>query len=73
MQVTYLDPTCNTPLCVAVCPQKYWSVPMRGVSIGGAPVATNASYAILDSGTRLIIASDADAQAINAVRPLQKT
>lgn len=51
--------------------QKYWSVNLTGVSIGNAaakPIpGVNASIAIFDSGTHYIIATDADAQAINMV------
>lgn len=51
--------------------QKYWSVNLTGVSIGNAaakPIpGLNASIAIFDSGTHYIIATDADAKAINMV------
>ena len=52
--------------------QKYWSVNLTGISIGNAAAkplpGLNASSAILDSGTHFIIATDADAKAINTVR-----
>ena len=52
--------------------QKYWSVNLTGISIGSGAAAAvvsgvNATTAIMDSGTHFIIASDADAQAINSV------
>ncbi|CAL5226756.1 g9609 [Coccomyxa viridis] len=56
--------------------QKYWSVNLTGVSIGNAAAkplpGLNATTAIFDSGTHFIIASDADAKAINTgIRGLQ--
>ena len=55
--------------------QKYWSVNLTGISVGSGAAAVvvsgvNATTAIMDSGTHFIIASDADAQAINSVSTL---
>ena len=49
---------------------RYWAVSLGGVSAhgAGAPAALEAHAALLDSGTNLLLASDADAAAINGVR-----
>lgn len=49
---------------------RYWAVSLGGVSTHGAgsPAALEAHAALLDSGTSLLLASDADAAAINGVR-----
>ena len=48
--------------------QKYWSVPLNGVSVGAQNVKLGSTSAVFDSGTHLIITSSADAKAINEAR-----
>lgn len=74
VQVT-MQSTCQSVVCwtasYLATVQKYWSVNLTGISIGNAaakPIpGLSATTAILDSGTHFIIASDADAKAINTV------
>ncbi len=50
--------------------QKYWSVGLKGLSVGNNALSINATSAVFDSGTHFIIASDADARIINGVSAL---
>ncbi len=49
---------------------RYWAVSLGGVRTTGAgsAAALEAHVALLDSGTSLLLASDADALTINSVR-----
>jgi hypothetical protein len=42
-------------------------MPLKAVGVDGARLSVAATTAVMDSGTHLIITSDADAQAINQV------
>ena len=59
---------CRQSPLSAVLVGRYWSVNLGGVGVAGAAISSlAASSAVLDSGTSLLFASNADAYAINSV------
>jgi len=38
----------------------YWTVPFNGLILNSSPHGTNANYAIIDSGTSVILMTDED-------------
>ncbi len=52
-----------------VISDKYWTVALDGLVVGEDGISgINATGAIMDTGTSLITATDADAFAVNSVR-----
>ncbi|CAE6521623.1 unnamed protein product [Rhizoctonia solani] len=53
-------------------PPTFWTIRMGQASIGGKPVQTASQFATIDTGTSVVIAPQADAQAIYAAIPGSK-
>ncbi len=57
------------PAWQQVISDKYWTVALDGLVVGEDGISgINATGAIMDTGTSLITATDADALAVNSVR-----
>ncbi|CAE6412871.1 unnamed protein product [Rhizoctonia solani] len=50
-------------------PPSFWTINMGQASVGGKPVQTTSQFATIDTGTSVVIAPQADAQAIYAAIP----
>ncbi|CUA69653.1 hypothetical protein RSOLAG22IIIB_04031 [Rhizoctonia solani] len=53
-------------------PPTFWTIRMGQASVGGKPVQTASQFATIDTGTSVVIAPQADAQAIYAAIPGSK-
>ncbi|KAF8745305.1 Xylanase inhibitor N-terminal, partial [Rhizoctonia solani] len=53
-------------------PPSFWTINMGQASVGGKPVQTASQFATIDTGTSVVIAPQADAQAIYAAIPGSK-
>ncbi|CAE6436259.1 unnamed protein product [Rhizoctonia solani] len=50
-------------------PPSFWTINMGQATVGGKPVQTTSQFATIDTGTSVVIAPQADAQAIYAAIP----